>query len=330
MPYIIMIELVIVLALVIYMIYTKKKIRDVMASKKKVEKLYILKKLVKISSETTSTNEKIQKLNDTIIEELKLISSSIIYFDGIEFSLRASNLEEAKAEKLLDITKNDEIEDAIDKNNAIHTNYNNMQNILFCPLYYENIFVGYWIAEEREEYSISEDMIEVLRKAIREMISSLSYETSLEQMTKTDYYSNLKTNEYMLTEGRRILDNYDNSEIAMLKIQNLVEINEEISREAGNKTIIMVTEEITKILEEEKIDTIIVRYMGPKFVIAFPGVTKDKLEEKNIISKLKENIFKLENNPKVHIVTMTYTKGSEIGIIENRLEKIVDKKVVKY
>lgn len=330
MPYIITIELVIVVILLIYMIYIKKQISNVISSKEKVEKLYILKKIVEISSETTSTDEKIIKLNDTIIDEFKLLSSSIIYFDGIDFLIKSTNLEEKDTKKLLQIDRNNEIKDAIEKNNVIYTNFEDIKNILFCPLYYENIFVGYWILKEREDFKISKDIVEILRKAIREMISSLSYETSLEQMTRTDYYSNLKTNEYMLTEGRNILDKYDASEIAILKITNLVEINDEISRDAGNKTIILIANEISNFFEREKLDTIVVRYMGPKFVIAFPGVTKEKLEEKDIISKLKDKISKLENNPKVEIVTIKYTKGSEIGIIENRLEKIVDKKVVKY
>ena len=107
MPYIITVELIIVVILLIYMIYIKKQISNVISSKEKVEKLYILKKIVEISSETTSTDEKIRKLNDTIIEEFKLLSSSIIYFDGIDFLVKATNLEEKDIEKILEIDRNE-------------------------------------------------------------------------------------------------------------------------------------------------------------------------------------------------------------------------------
>ena len=58
----------------------------------------------------------------------------------------------------------------------------------------------------------------------------------------------------------------------MFRITNLEEINQTFSRELGNKVITEISEYVKANISE---DYIFVRYMGPKFVIAFSGVETD-------------------------------------------------------
>ena len=78
----------------------------------------------------------------------------------------------------------------------------------------------------------------------------------------------------------------------MFKIINLEEINQKYSRDLGNQVI----EEMSDYIKDNIANQyVFVRYMGPKFVIAFSGVEingvadyindlKSKLERKKIIS----------------------------------------------
>ena len=98
-------------------------------------------------------------------------------------------------------------------------------------------------------------------------------------MVRDDKFSELKTMEYLQTEGKMLLEQYNRPQIVMFRIDNLEEVNEEFSRNAGN---VLITEVTKKIHSITRGDNIFVRYMGPKFII----ILDDK---KNIEDNIKEN-----------------------------------------
>ena len=73
-----------------------------------------------------------------------------------------------------------------------------------------------------------------------------------------------------------------------MKIINLVEINEKISRKTGDNVITQVCREIKQNLSPEYL---FVRYMGPKFVIVFTGIQAEDTED--FVKDLKAKIEKL-------------------------------------
>lgn len=80
----------------------------------------------------------------------------------------------------------------------------------------------------------------------------------------------------------------------MFRIANLEEINKIYSRELGNEVVTQVSAYIQKNIAS---DYVFVRYMGPKFVIAFSGVeisgVADFLNDlKNSLEKMKIAITK--------------------------------------
>jgi len=149
--------------------------------------------------------------------------------------------------------------------------------------------------------------------------------------------------EYLYGKGKKVIDKYVESTICMFKIINIEEINEKISRKLGNKLITIISQIVKDNLSDEYI---FVRYMGPKFIIAFSGVEssgvvdflKDikKRIENQVISleeikqvddtkKKKSSKAKKECTPKLNFVISSYYKGTALEEINKKLEIYLDK-----
>ena len=133
----------------------------------------------------------------------------------------------------------------------------------------------------------------------------------------------------------------------MFKIINIQEINKRFSRELGNKVITEISNYVKENLSSEYV---FVRYMGPKFVIAFSGVdansvvdflnemkekietmkislTKEEIEELNL--DVNKNNKKAHNGdeiavPKINIVISSYYKGTGLEEVLHKLEEYLD------
>lgn len=128
----------------------------------------------------------------------------------------------------------------------------------------------------------------------------------------------------------------------MFKIINIEDINEKISRKLGNKLITVISQIIKENISSEYI---FVRFMGPKFVIAFSGVESngviDFIEdikrriERQVISleeikqedenkKKKSAKSKKECKPKLNFVISSYYKGTALEEVTKKLESYLD------
>ena len=132
----------------------------------------------------------------------------------------------------------------------------------------------------------------------------------------------------------------------MFKITNLEEINKKCSRELGNKVIQKICAYIKDNIAEQYI---FVRYMGPKFVIAFSGVEingvadfvndlKNKIENTKIYlndedektedeedkDKNKSKKKKVGAYPRLNFAISTYYKGTGLEEILKKQEEYLD------
>ena len=111
-------------------------------------------------------------------------------------------------------------------------------------------------------------------------------------MVRDDKFSELKSMEYLQTEGKILLEKHIRPQIVMFRIDNLEQINEEFSRQAGN---VVITEVTKKILNITKGDNIFIRYMGPKFIIVFedgenPENQQNEKEYMIMLKNIKEAV----------------------------------------
>lgn len=116
---------------------------------------------------------------------------------------------------------------------------------------------------------------------------------------------------------------------------NIEKINELYGRKAGTDLIVNISNIIKRSISSQYI---FVRYMGPKFAIAFSGVDVDGVE--NFIKSIKEEIENIkvqsqednENSKKkkqktyatTNFVIATYYKGTGLEEVTKKLEEYLD------
>ncbi len=354
----------IVVALLVYNIIISKRIKNFKDINQKVTSLNVLQDFMNTIGDVQSVNEKIEKINEILIEQYAIKYSTIVVFDGAEYVVKASNVDKKHWDTLRNLQSEeiftDSITSAKPKYVTVNTEeerlpYQKMEfgrakSAMFFPLYIDNVYIGYWIIESGKMHAfdhIDTTILEVVKENIVSIFKIVSYQNVVESLTRKDLYSDLKTSEYLYEEGRNIIDNYTTSTVCMFKITNLVETNEKINRDTGNQMIVDVCDYIKDKLSPEYL---FVRYMGPKFAIVFSGIEIDGVVE--FLEDLKKDVEGLEIedavaleeneknkegkqkkiatvNPKLNFVLATYYKGTALEKTLKKLEEYLDTANIK-
>ncbi len=349
----------IIFALLIYNVVISKKIKAFKNINQKVTSLNVLQDFMSTVGESSSVDEKIVKINEILIEQYAIKYSTIVVFDGTEYVVKASNVDKKHWDTLRNLQNEEIFKDSITtaKPKYITVNkederlpYQKMEfgrakSAMFFPLYIDNVYIGYWIIESGRIHAfdnVDTTILEVVKENIISIFKIVSYQNIIESMPRQDLYSDLKTSEYLYEKGRDIIDKYTTSTICMFKIVNLEDTNKKVNRDTGNQMIIDVCDYIKDRLSPEYI---FVRYMGPKFAIAFSGIEIDGVVEflndiKNETENLEvEDVIAEEENekntnakkkkvvmtkPKLNFVITTYYKGTALEAVLKKLEEYLD------
>lgn len=304
MPIIIMIiiaiEVTIIIFLLGYNVHTNRNLEQAKKSKKSFSRILALRDIMNISASSKSSKEKMEELNKVLIEKMDIDYSTIVYYNGLEYITKVTNISDIEVPNMendiLYIQNLNIFKEAIDKREFkyitvdkqeeelpyLENRKNIIKSVIFYPMTSKGKYIGYWLIESKKVKAFENvdiQILENLKQAIRNTIEVLSYEEAIETMVRDDKFSELKTMEYLQTEGKMLLEQYNKPQIVMFRIDNLEEVNEEFSRNAGN---VLITEVTKKIHSITRGDNIFVRYMGPKFII----ILDDK---KDIEDNIKEN-----------------------------------------
>ena len=343
---IVIILIIAVLGLIIYNLSIHKKIQTYRNINQKINNLSVVQDFMSAIGETSTVDEKIKKINEILIEKYEIKYSTIVVFNGEEYEIKASNVDEKHWDSLRSLQDVDMFKDSIAQATPKYVTVNNDQerlpyqkmefgrakSAIFFPLYIDNVYIGYWIIESGTPHdfdNVDTTVLEVIKDNIVSVLKTVVHQKTLESIVRKDLYSGLYSEEYLYGEGRKVIDQYTTSTICMFKITNLEEINQKCSRELGNKVITEVSEFIKENISEQYI---FVRYMGPKFVIAFSGVEingvaeyvndlKDKIENTEIVSEENE---KMKAFPRLNFTISTYYKGTGLEEILKKQEEYLD------
>lgn len=303
---IIIIILVLVIAiLTVYNMSIHKKIQDFQILHQKVTNLNIIQDFVDIAGNDMNVDEKIRAINDVIIEKYEVKYSTIVVFDGANYIIKASNVDEKHWDSISKLHELDIFKDSISTTNPKYLTVNNererlpyqqqefgrAKSAIFFPLYIDNVYIGYWLIESGTPHDFDNIDITIFEKAKENMINvmkAVNYQQTLESIVRKDLFTGLNSAEYLYGEGKKIIDRYTSSAVCMFRIANIEEINK-VSRELGNKVITKVSEHIKNNMSDIYI---FVRYMGPKFAIVFCGVNSDNASD--FINEIKESTEKLQ------------------------------------
>ena len=342
----------IVLALTIYNMWINKKLKDFRNLNDKITGLNVLQDFMSTISEYSTVDDKIQKINDILIENYDIKYSTIVVFNGTEYTIKASNVEEKHWDTLKNLHEEEIFADSIANAMPKYVTVNNegerlpyqkmefgrAKSAIFFPLYIDNVYIGYWIIESGI-ISAFDDMdttiLEVVKDNIISVLKTVEYQNVIENIVRVDKFSSLYTAEYLYGKGKEIIDKYITSTVAMFNIINIEEINDKYGRKVGNNIIKIVSE---KVKENISSQYIFVRYMGPKFVIVFSGIDlegvvnfiddlKEQVEAEVIKHQVKKKDGKTRNvniKPKLNFAITTYYKGTALENVTKKLEEYLD------
>lgn len=351
MAYLLILLVGIIIALMIYNVIVYKRIQNFNSINQKITGLNVLQDFMNTIGEYTSVDEKIEKINEILIEKYDIKYSTIVMFDGAEYAIKASNVQEQHWEALRSLHDQEIFKDSISTATPKYVTVNNdterlpyqtmefgrSKSAMFFPLYIDNVYIGYWIIESGEPHAfdtIDTTILEVVKENIIAVYKTVSYQNTVENIARRDLYSDLNSAEYLYGKGKKTIDKYTTSTVCMFKIINLEETNKEYNRETGNDMITEISNYISGSISSEYV---FVRYMGPKFAIVFSGVDVDAVVE--FVQELKNNIENLEIEevmyedeedepryvkPKLNFVLTTYYKGTALESVTKKLEEYLD------
>lgn len=355
----IIVLVIIVVILLVYNYIVHKKIETYSNLNQRVISLNILQDFMDTLSATTSIKEKLESINDILINKYSIKYSTIVVFNGAEYEIKASNVDMKHWDSLKNLQNDQIFSESIQSATPKYITVDNPNEKLpyqksefgrakcamFFPLYIDNVYIGYWIIEGSEPHEFDKfdtTILGVVRDNIVKSLKTVSTQSTIENMVRDDQYSGLKSEEYLYSEGKKMIDQYATSAVCIFKIVNLPDINKNISRETGNSTVTAVAKYVEKNLAK---NYILVRYMGPKFAIIFSGV--DVQSVGNFMRELKERVEKLQIEyakdyykhaklpedhnieedlvkPKIRVVIATYYKGTSLDGALKRIEEYID------
>ena len=362
---VVVILVLIVIGLIFYNITIHKKIQKFRNLNQKITNLYVVQDFMNAIGETSTVEEKIKKINDILIEKYEIKYSTIVVFNGAEYQVKASNVDPKHWDSLKSLQEIDMFKDSIESATPKYVTVNNenerlpyqqmefgrAKSAIFFPLYIDNVYIGYWIIESGTPHdfdNVDTTVLEVIKENIVSVLKTVVHQKTLESIVRKDLFTGLYSEEYLYGEGKKIIDQYTISTICMFKITNIQQINKDYSRELGNKVITEISDYVEENLSKEYV---FVRYMGPKFVIAFSGVEanavadflndiKEKIEtmqihlteeeirelnlEVNSRKKLTKEMVKEVAIPRLNFVISSYYKGTGLEEVLKKLEEYLD------
>lgn len=351
---VILVLVFIIIGLIIYNLSIYKKIKTFGNINDKISNLNVLQEFLDTIGKDSSVDNKLEIINDILIEKFTIKYSTIVVFDGAEYVIKATNVDEKHWDTMKNLHTEEMFKDSILTATPKYVTINKpneklvyqkmemarAKSAMFFPLYIDNVYIGYWIIESGEAHAFDNtdtSVLGVVRENIVAVLKTVSYQNTIENIYRIDQNTGLYSAEYLYGKGKRIIDKHDQSTICMFKIMNIEEINKKLGREVGTKLI----EDLSNIVKRSiSSQYIFVRYMGPKFAIAFSGVDIEGVE--NFISSLKEEIESMEiikeneeeikNKKKqkkvmfaqMNFVLATYYKGTGLEEVTKKLEEYLD------
>ncbi|MGN1329994.1 MAG: GGDEF domain-containing protein [Clostridia bacterium] len=336
--------------LIVYNVNIKKKLTTFNNVTSKINKLNALQDFMNITGEDLPVDEKIQKINSVLIEKFEIKYSSIVVFNGAEYVLKASNTDQKYWNNLTNLHTEDVFKDSIstatpkyitidsedEKLPYQKMDFSRAKSAMFFPLYIDNVYIGYWIIESSVIHAfddIDTTLLEVIKDDIVSILKTVSYQTAMESIVRTDQFTGLYSAEYLYGQAKAKIDSEPTSIVAMFRITNIEEINNTYSRIVGNNVIISLSNWAKTCIDA---NDIFVRYMGPKFVIVYIGKTEEEVIPmiKSLKQDLEDTQVEYINEqtyeqflvrPKINFAIGNYYKGTGIESVTKKLEEYLDK-----
>ena len=222
---IIVILIIVVLVLFGYNLHISKTVKSLNNTREMVANLQILQDFMDIIGREIPVKDKIELINNILIEKYHIKYSTIVVFNGAEYILKASNVDRRFWEVLTNLHTDEMFKDSIatatpkyvtinspnEKLTYQKTEMGRAKSAMFFPLYIDNVYIGYWIIESDAEHAfdyMDTNILGVIRENIVSVLKTVSYQNAIENIYREDKTTGLYSAEYLYGKGKLKIDKY--------------------------------------------------------------------------------------------------------------------------
>ena len=205
---VVMVLVLIIITLIVYNINIHDKITKFQNINQKITSINVLQDFMNTIGDDLESDQKLKKINEILIEKYDIKYSTIVVFDGTDYILRASNVDEKHYEVLRNLHQEDIFKDSIEttipkyltvNSEAERLPYQKMEfgrakSAMFFPLYFDNVYIGYWIIESGLPHAfdnVDTSILEIVRENIVAVLKSVSYQNTMEKIVRIDKFSRI-------------------------------------------------------------------------------------------------------------------------------------------
>lgn len=334
--------IVLIIVVVIQLLAGMKKnetVKRLKNTNQRVVSLNVLQDFIEIiGNASLESKEKMSEINKVLIERYEIKYSTIVIFDGEKYTVEASNVGERHF-KMFEQLQNQEIfaesiRNATPKYITVNQGeklpyldmeFERAKSAIFFPIYVDNIYMGYWLIEGNKPHefdNIDTTILDVVKSNLVSTEKVVRKLRTLENLSRYDEVTRLNTYEYLFGTARKLIDKYPTSIVSLIKIVNLKQIEEKVSKKTAEIVMKSISEYAKKCLSPEYI---MVKYSEDKFSIVFSGsdsegvskfleALKSSVEQikVKVVGSLRESLNGQAVVPKLNIVYTSYYKETAL------------------
>lgn len=330
---------IVILILVVFSLFLIKRNKYYSVAVGNMSGMVIMQRMFELMASTIPASKKIEELNNIIIEVFNSKSSTISIFDGSTYEVKATNVEPVFVDSIKSLAEEQDF-----KNNSLNNvskylvaaggrllGYKSamerkIRSAMFSPIYYNGMYLGFWLLEDDAENaydSMSKEELAKLKDHIGVFIENVLSQESIENAYNTDKHTGFYNNLYLYSNVRQKIVAEENSVLTVMQFANLPELNNEYGREVGNRLIEKAARLMQEVFNESNI---FVRYSGSKFCIVSPGASAEAMHgtvERYLTNlKMQEEVVDSE---KVSLGTCIVMKNiRKQSNIEREISKMAD------
>ena len=274
---------------------------------KNLSAMRVIQSMFEILGANISGSNKIEEINKVILDTYKPKYSSIVIFDGENYNVQATNIDNEYVEAISKIANENEFKTNILKNVSKYITTSadktliyksaierNVKSCMFTPIYHGTTYIGYWILEDdiiNAFDSMSKSELAKLKNNMGVFLENTLYQNIIETAENTDKQTGFYNNLYLYSKARNKLLEFENTSATIIDFSNLSNINIEYSREIGNELLeksVMIIKELTGS------NSICVRYSGARMLILLPNSTAQSVHSsmERMLSRIKNEAIK--------------------------------------
>lgn len=317
----------------------RRQIKNFKSVSKNLANMNILQNMLEIMSSKFSAEDKIKTLNDVIITNYGVKYSTIVTFDGYEYTTSASNVEEIYRDRIKDVAIENDFKSNITKNVSKYLTTTpgktllyrsaverKIKSCMFSPIYCNGVYLGFWLLEDTEANAfdnLSKNELSKIKNNIGVFLDIVEFQRTLEQAknkdTQTGFYSSL----YLYSGVRKIVKNNANNTVAMISLKNIPEINEKYGRNVGNAILIKAANCIKNFVSK---NTILIRYSGIRLLLIMPNMSAQAAQPtmERLLAKLNlESEYVGEEKVTLDIQVLLHTVKNQSDM-DVEIDKMID------